>query len=125
MNALPNEPVPPVTSTTLPWMSGLAMSACYALAWPYRRWGRRYAVAIVPIPYGRQTIEPDDVEAVLGVLGGDWLTQGPAVRAFEESVMEACEVPYAVAYSSGTAALHGAAFAAGLGPGDELVTSAI
>jgi perosamine synthetase len=78
-----------------------------------------------PIPYGRQTIEPDDIEAVVEVMRGDWLTQGPAVRAFEESVMEACQVPHAVAFSSGTAALHGAAFAAGLGPGDEVVTSAI
>ncbi len=79
----------------------------------------------MPIPYGRQTIERDDVDAVVEVLNGDWLTQGPAVRAFEESVMEACDVPHAVAFSSGTAALHGAAFAAGLGPGDELLTSAI
>jgi UDP-4-amino-4,6-dideoxy-N-acetyl-beta-L-altrosamine transaminase len=80
---------------------------------------------MVPIPYGRQTIERDDIDAVIEVMRGDWLTQGPAVRAFEESVMEACEVPHAVAFSSGTAALHGAAFAAGLGPGDEVVTSAI
>ncbi|HLW95385.1 MAG TPA: UDP-4-amino-4,6-dideoxy-N-acetyl-beta-L-altrosamine transaminase [Solirubrobacteraceae bacterium] len=77
------------------------------------------------IPYGRQTIDNDDVDAAVAVLRGDWLTTGPAVRAFEEAVMEACDVPYAVAYSSGTAALHGAAFAAGIGPGDELVTSAI
>ena len=77
------------------------------------------------IPYGRQTIDRDDVDAVVEVLRGDWLTTGPAVRAFEESVIEACDVPYAVAYSSGTAALHGATFAAGLGPGDEVVTSAL
>ena len=82
-------------------------------------------MATVSIPYGRQTVERDDIDAVIEVMRGDWLTQGPAVRAFEESIMEACEVPYAVAYSSGTAALHGAAFAAGLGPGDEVVTSAI
>ena len=63
--------------------------------------------------------------AVDEVLRGDWLTQGPAVRAFEDAVAARCEAPYAVAFSSGTAALHGAAFAAGLGPGDELVTSAI
>ena len=78
-----------------------------------------------PIPYGRQTIERDDIDAVVEVMRGDWLTQGPAVGAFEASVMEACQVPYAVAFSSGTAALHGAAFAAGVGPGDEVITSAI
>jgi perosamine synthetase len=82
-------------------------------------------LAAVPIPYGRQSITDDDVRAVEAVLRGDWLTQGPAVRAFEEAVADSCDVPYAVAYSSGTAALHGAAFAAGLGPGDELITSAI
>lgn len=77
------------------------------------------------IPYGRQTIEDDDVEAVVEALRGDWLTQGPTVAAFEEEFAAACGAPYAVAFSSGTAALHGAAFAAGIGPGDELVTSAI
>jgi UDP-4-amino-4,6-dideoxy-N-acetyl-beta-L-altrosamine transaminase len=77
------------------------------------------------IPYGRQTIEDDDVQAVVEALRGDWLTQGPTVAAFEEEFAAACDAPYAVAFSSGTAALHGAAFAAGVGPGDELVTSAI
>lgn len=79
----------------------------------------------MPIPYGRQAISEDDIAAVAAVLRGDWLTQGPAVEAFEAAVAAVCEVPYAVAFSSGTAALHGAAFAAGVGPGDELVTSAI
>lgn len=79
----------------------------------------------MPIPYGRQTIEDDDVAAVVETLRGDWLTQGPAVAAFEKAVASACDVPFAVAYSSGTAALHGTALAAGIGPGDELVTSAI
>ena len=95
----------------------------------WRRPERRIALGTLspmePIPYGRQTIEPDDIDAVIGVMRGDWLTQGPAVRAFEESVMDACAVPYAVAFSSGTAALHGAVFAAGVGPGDEVITSAI
>lgn len=79
----------------------------------------------MPIPYGRQTVEDDDVAAVVEVLQGDWLTQGPSVRAFEEACAAACDAPYAVAFSSGTAALHAAAHVAGLGPGDELVTSAI
>src|SRR5262245_10434175 len=77
------------------------------------------------IPYGRQSLDQADLEAVAEVLRGDWLTQGPAVTAFEEAIAEACQVPHAVAFSSGTAALHGAAFAAGVGPGDELVTSAL
>lgn len=77
------------------------------------------------IPYGRQSIDDDDIAAVVATLRGDWLTQGPAVRAFEDAVATACQAPFAVAYSSGTAALHGAALAAGIGPGDELVTSAI
>ena len=79
----------------------------------------------MPIPYGRQAIDDADRAAVDEVLRGDWLTQGPAVREFEEAIAAACGAPYAVAFSSGTAALHGAAFAAGLGPGDELLTSAL
>jgi UDP-4-amino-4,6-dideoxy-N-acetyl-beta-L-altrosamine transaminase len=77
------------------------------------------------IPYGRQTIDDDDIAAVLEALRGDWLTQGPGVDAFEAALAEACGAPYAVAFSSGTAALHAACFAAGVGPGDEVVTSAI
>lgn len=77
------------------------------------------------IPYGRQTIEDDDVAAVLEALRSDFLTQGPRVAAFEAQLAELCGAPYAVAFSSGTAALHAAAFAAGLGPGDEVVTSAL
>ena len=79
----------------------------------------------MPIPYGRQSIDEDDVAAVVAVLHGDWLTQGPAVGAFEEAFAAACEAPHAVAFSSGTAALHAAVHAAGLGPSDELLTSAI
>jgi perosamine synthetase len=79
----------------------------------------------VPIPYGRQSVDDRDVAAVEEVLRGDWLTQGPNVEAFERRVADACGAPHAVAFSSGTAALHAAAFAAGLGVGDELVTSAI
>lgn len=79
----------------------------------------------MPIPYGRQTLDERDIEAVVEVLRGDWLTQGPEVEAFEQSLADVCEVPHAVAFSSGTAALHAAAFAAGVMPGDELLTSAI
>jgi UDP-4-amino-4,6-dideoxy-N-acetyl-beta-L-altrosamine transaminase len=79
----------------------------------------------MPIPYGRQSVDAQDVEAVVKVLQGERLTQGPAVEEFEQAIAAACDAPYAVAFLSGTAALHAAAFAAGLGPGDELVTSAI
>jgi perosamine synthetase len=79
----------------------------------------------MPIPYGRQTIEDDDIAAVIDVLRGDWLTQGPHVREFEEAFATVCDVPYAVAFSSGTAALHAAAHVADLKAGDQLMTSAI
>lgn len=77
------------------------------------------------IPYSKQSLDDKDRAAVAAVLAGDWLTQGPAVRAFEQAFAARCGVPHAVAFSSGTAALHGAAFAAGVGPGDEILTSAI
>jgi perosamine synthetase len=83
-----------------------------------------YPATTMSIPYGRQTIEEDDVSAVVEVLRGAWLTQGPDVGAFEEAFAAACEVPHAVAFSSGTAALHAAAHVAGVGAGDELLTSA-
>jgi UDP-4-amino-4,6-dideoxy-N-acetyl-beta-L-altrosamine transaminase len=79
----------------------------------------------MPVPYGRQALDESDVQAVVDVLRGDWLTQGPGVREFEQAFADSCDAPFAVAFSSGTAALHAAAFVAGLGPGDELVTSAI
>lgn len=77
------------------------------------------------IPYSKQSLDAEDRAAVVAVLAGDWLTQGPAVSSFESAFAARCGVPHAVAFSSGTAALHGAAFAAGVGPGDEIVTSAI
>lgn len=75
------------------------------------------------IPYGRQTIDDDDIGAVVQVLKGDWLTQGPAVPAFEDALATKVGAQHAVAFSSGTAALHGATLAAGLGPGDLVQTS--
>lgn len=75
------------------------------------------------IPYGRHWIDKEDIEAVVGVLKGNWLTQGPYVEQFEHAVAEYCKVKYAVAVSSGTAALHIACLAAGLGKGDTLWTS--
>lgn len=75
------------------------------------------------INYGRQSISQDDIDAVVAVLRGDWLTQGPSVEVFERLVAEYVGAQHAVAFSSGTSALHGAAHAAGLGPGDIVYTS--
>ena len=80
-------------------------------------------VRSVPLPYARQTIEERDVEAVVAALRSDWLTTGPRVRELEERLEAATGARHAVTFSSGTAALHGAAVAAGLGPGDEAITT--
>lgn len=73
------------------------------------------------IPYGRQAVDEDDIRAVVEVLRSDWLTTGPLVGRFEESFAQAVGARHAVAFSSGTAALHGSMHAAGIGPGDEVV----
>lgn len=78
-----------------------------------------------PLSYGRQWVDEDDIAAVVAVLRGDWLTQGPLVQAFENALAKECGARYAVATSSGTAALHIAALAAGVGPGDSGITSPI
>ena len=78
-----------------------------------------------PIPYGRQCLDDDDVEAVLEVLRSPWLTTGPRVAGLEERFAVAVGAGHGVAVSSGTAALHAAMFAAGIGPGDEVVVPAI
>ena len=75
------------------------------------------------IPYGRQSVDEDDIAAIVEVLRGDWLTQGPAIERFEHSVAEYVGARHAIAFSSGTAALHATCAAAGLGPGDTVVTS--
>ena len=77
------------------------------------------------IPYGRQSIDDDDIAAVMQVLKGDWLTQGPHVAEFEASLAAKVGARFAVAFSSGTAALHCAAAAAGLGPGDLVATTSL
>jgi perosamine synthetase len=76
-----------------------------------------------PISYGRQTVDEADIESVVHVLRGDWLTQGPTIESFEQAVADYVGARHAVAFSNGTAALHGAAAAAGLGPGDTVVSS--
>ena len=73
------------------------------------------------IPYARQTIDEADIRAVAAVLRSDWLTTGPEVAKFEEAFAAAVGVRHAVAVSSGTAALHAAAFALGLKAGDEAI----
>lgn len=75
------------------------------------------------IPYGRQSIGEDDIQAVVEVLRSDLITQGPVSVQFEKAIADYCGARYAVAVSSGTAALHLAALAAGFGPGDEVITS--
>ncbi|WP_061962878.1 UDP-4-amino-4,6-dideoxy-N-acetyl-beta-L-altrosamine transaminase [Demequina aurantiaca] len=77
------------------------------------------------IPYGRQIIDDDDLQAVADVLQGDWLTTGPKVGEFEKAFAEYVEAPHAVAVNSGTAALHLAMLAAGVGEGDEVIVSSL
>jgi UDP-4-amino-4,6-dideoxy-N-acetyl-beta-L-altrosamine transaminase len=77
------------------------------------------------IPYGRQDVSPSDIEAVVQVLQSDFLTQGPAVPAFEAAVARRVKARHALAVSSATAALHVACLALDLGPGDWLWTSPI
>lgn len=78
-----------------------------------------------PIPYAKHTIDQDDIDAVTAVLRSDFLTQGPGVSEFENALATACGSRYAVVFANGTAALHGAYFAAGIGPGDEFITTPI
>jgi perosamine synthetase len=75
------------------------------------------------LPYGRQWITDEDVQAVVEQLRGDWLTQGPTVAKFEAALCELTGAKYAVAVASGTAALHLAALAANVGAGDAGLTS--
>lgn len=77
------------------------------------------------IPYGRQFLDEEDIDAVVSVLRGDWLTQGPSVQSFEESLANYCGAKHAVAVANGTAALHLACVAAGVTTGDEGITSPI
>lgn len=77
------------------------------------------------IPYGRHNIDESDIEEVVRVLRSEWITQGPKIAVFEDAVAGLCGSKHAVAVASGTAALHCACFAAGIGPGDEIITSPI
>jgi len=77
------------------------------------------------IPYGRQSISEADIQAVVAVLRSDWLTQGPAVPAFERAMAERCGAKHAVAANSATSSLHLACMALGVVPGDRVWTSPI
>ncbi len=77
------------------------------------------------LPYATQSIDENDINEVVKVLRGSWLTTGPAVKAFEEKLCDYTGAKYAVAVNTGTAALHAASAALGIGPGDEVIVPAI
>jgi len=77
------------------------------------------------IPYGRQSIDEEDIQAVVEVLRSDWLTTGPKVNEFEKVFADYVGTKEAVAVSSGTAALHTAMYALGIGPEDEVIVPAM
>ncbi len=77
------------------------------------------------IPYGRQSIDEDDIKAVVDVLRSNFITQGPKIEEFENKLASYCDSKYAVAVSNGTAALHLACLAANIGKGDKVITSPI
>ena len=84
---------------------------------------RRLELSSGFLPYGRQHVDEDDVAAVVAALQSDLITQGPRLAEFEHEFATHVGARHAVAYANGTAALHGAAHAAGLGPGDDVVTT--
>lgn len=75
------------------------------------------------IPYGRQTIDDEDLRAVAEVLASDWLTQGPKVAEFEAALASYTGAKHAVTFANGSLALQAAYFAAGVAEGDELITT--
>nr|WP_263326544.1 UDP-4-amino-4,6-dideoxy-N-acetyl-beta-L-altrosamine transaminase [Neobacillus sp. Marseille-Q6967] len=77
------------------------------------------------LPYGRQWIDQDDIQAVVNVLKGDFLTTGPFISIFEQEFASYVGSKFAVSFSNGTAALHAACFAAGIDEGDEVITTPV
>ncbi|MFJ8219159.1 UDP-4-amino-4,6-dideoxy-N-acetyl-beta-L-altrosamine transaminase [Bacillus cereus] len=75
------------------------------------------------LPYGQQQIDESDIQAVVDVLKGDYLTTGPMIQQFEKAIAKYVGAKYAVAFSNGTAALHAACYAAGIEDGDEVITT--
>jgi dTDP-4-amino-4,6-dideoxygalactose transaminase len=84
-----------------------------------------FTVPTTLLPYGRQWLDEDDVAAVTRVLRSDWLTTGPIVDEFERAFADFTGTAHAVAVCNGTAALHAATAAIGVGPGDEVIVPAI
>lgn len=80
---------------------------------------------MTPIPYGKQNITQEDIDAVIAVLKSDFLTQGPAIQEFEEAFAQYIGVKYAVAVANGTAALHLCTLALGVKTGDKIITTPI
>ena len=77
------------------------------------------------IPYGRQNITQEDIDAVVTVLKSDWLTQGPNIKHFEDAFAKYVGAKFAIAVSNGTAALHLNTMALGVKPGDKVITTPI
>lgn len=77
------------------------------------------------LPYARQSIDTNDIAAVVSVLEGDWLTTGPTVATYENAVADYVGAAYAIALSSATAGLHAAVYALGIGPGDDVIVPAM
>jgi perosamine synthetase len=77
------------------------------------------------LPYGQQWLDEDDLTAVMATLKSDFITQGPHIARFEQALADYAGTKYALVFSSGTAALHAACHAIGIGPGDEVITSPI
>lgn len=77
------------------------------------------------LPYGRQFLDEEDIQSVVRVLKSEYLTTGPSIPLFEQKIAEYTGTKYAVSFSSGTAALHGACFAAGISKDDEVITTPI
>lgn len=75
------------------------------------------------LPYGQQWIDDDDIKSVINILKSDFITTGPTIKEFEEMVANYVGAKYAVAFSSGTAALHAACYAAGIHKNDEVITT--
>lgn len=82
-----------------------------------------YPVSLDIIPYGRQSIDEEDIAAVVDVLKSEAITQGPKAHEFQSALCAATDAAFAVAVNSGTSALHMACLAAGISPGDEVITS--
>jgi len=77
------------------------------------------------LPYGHQWIDDEDIKEVVKVLKSDWITQGPKIEEFEETLAKFVGAKYAVVFNNGTAALHAAYFSVGIKEGDEIITSPI